>query len=59
MEPKLIEVKIVNPDSIKWIIIAVAVIVAFIFAIAVIAWLGLLPDAIKNISEAFKIAFSN
>ena len=44
-----------NPDSIKWIILAVAL----IFAIAVIAWLGLLPDAIKNISEAFKIAFSN
>ena len=43
------------PDSIKWAIYAVAVI---IFAIAVIAWLGLLPDAIKNISEAFKIAFS-
>ena len=43
-----------NPNIIKWIILAVA----FISAIAVMAWLGLLPDAIKNISEAFDIAFS-
>ena len=46
--------KTMIPDSIKWIVFAVA----FILAMAVMAWLGLLPDAIKNILEACDIAFS-